>query len=207
MSEHESALSSHRHSESVPAPSYHPAINHWMTHERQHGTRPTLVLGGNGKTGRRVVERLTARGLPARREQQRGTDRNSEPRVARSDTRRRRWAPLSAPEQARANSGSGLSLLVPCDSASDAEADGCSSPRRAGAANGRVPRAAARRAHEARAGGAHRVRVVGWISRRPSVARRVWAASARVRRAARGSGAGGRVVRAGSWGRAWRGRV
>jgi uncharacterized protein YbjT (DUF2867 family) len=29
-----------------------------------HGT--TLVLGGNGKTGRRVVERLRARGLPAR---------------------------------------------------------------------------------------------------------------------------------------------
>ncbi len=29
-------------------------------------TRPTLVLGGTGKTGRRVVERLTARGLPVR---------------------------------------------------------------------------------------------------------------------------------------------
>jgi uncharacterized protein YbjT (DUF2867 family) len=28
--------------------------------------RPTLVLGGNGKTGRRVVERLAARGLPVR---------------------------------------------------------------------------------------------------------------------------------------------
>jgi uncharacterized protein YbjT (DUF2867 family) len=28
--------------------------------------KPTLVLGGTGKTGRRVVERLTARGLPAR---------------------------------------------------------------------------------------------------------------------------------------------
>ena len=27
---------------------------------------PTLVLGGTGKTGRRVVERLTARGLPVR---------------------------------------------------------------------------------------------------------------------------------------------
>ena len=26
--------------------------------------KPTLVLGGTGKTGRRVVERLTARGLP-----------------------------------------------------------------------------------------------------------------------------------------------
>ena len=29
-------------------------------------TRPTLVLGGTGKTGRRVAERLAARGLPAR---------------------------------------------------------------------------------------------------------------------------------------------
>jgi uncharacterized protein YbjT (DUF2867 family) len=28
--------------------------------------RPTLVLGGTGKTGRRVVQRLTARGLPVR---------------------------------------------------------------------------------------------------------------------------------------------
>ena len=28
--------------------------------------KPTLVLGGTGKTGRRVVERLTARGLPVR---------------------------------------------------------------------------------------------------------------------------------------------
>jgi uncharacterized protein YbjT (DUF2867 family) len=28
--------------------------------------RPTLVLGGTGKTGRRVVERLTGRGLPVR---------------------------------------------------------------------------------------------------------------------------------------------
>jgi uncharacterized protein YbjT (DUF2867 family) len=31
-----------------------------------NNTRPTLVLGGTGKTGRRVVERLTARGLPVR---------------------------------------------------------------------------------------------------------------------------------------------
>jgi uncharacterized protein YbjT (DUF2867 family) len=31
-----------------------------------HGPKPTLVLGGTGKTGRRVVERLTARGLPVR---------------------------------------------------------------------------------------------------------------------------------------------
>jgi uncharacterized protein YbjT (DUF2867 family) len=29
-------------------------------------TRPTLVLGGTGKTGRRVVQRLDARGLPVR---------------------------------------------------------------------------------------------------------------------------------------------
>src|SRR5262245_35533584 len=29
-------------------------------------TKPTLVLGGTGKTGRRVVERLTARGIPTR---------------------------------------------------------------------------------------------------------------------------------------------
>ncbi len=28
--------------------------------------KPTLVLGGTGKTGRRVVERLMARGLPVR---------------------------------------------------------------------------------------------------------------------------------------------
>jgi uncharacterized protein YbjT (DUF2867 family) len=28
--------------------------------------RPMVVLGGTGKTGRRVVERLTARGLPLR---------------------------------------------------------------------------------------------------------------------------------------------
>ena len=28
--------------------------------------KPTLVLGGTGKTGRRVVERLRERGLPVR---------------------------------------------------------------------------------------------------------------------------------------------
>jgi uncharacterized protein YbjT (DUF2867 family) len=28
--------------------------------------KTTLVLGGTGKTGRRVAERLTARGLPVR---------------------------------------------------------------------------------------------------------------------------------------------
>jgi uncharacterized protein YbjT (DUF2867 family) len=34
--------------------------------EISHDERPTLVLGGTGKTGRRVVERLEARGLPVR---------------------------------------------------------------------------------------------------------------------------------------------
>jgi uncharacterized protein YbjT (DUF2867 family) len=34
--------------------------------ENTHNERPTLVLGGRGKTGRRVVQRLTARGLPVR---------------------------------------------------------------------------------------------------------------------------------------------
>ena len=29
-------------------------------------TRPTLVLGATGKTGRRVAERLTALGVPVR---------------------------------------------------------------------------------------------------------------------------------------------
>ena len=36
-----------------------------MTEISDH-ERPTLVLGGTGKTGRRVVERLSARGLPVR---------------------------------------------------------------------------------------------------------------------------------------------
>ena len=31
-----------------------------------HASKPTLVLGGTGKTGRRVAERLAARGLPVR---------------------------------------------------------------------------------------------------------------------------------------------
>src|SRR5262245_23507831 len=35
-----------------------------MTHDPF--ARPTLVLGGTGKTGRRVVDRLTARGVPTR---------------------------------------------------------------------------------------------------------------------------------------------
>jgi uncharacterized protein YbjT (DUF2867 family) len=34
--------------------------------KKTHNERPTLVLGGRGKTGRRVVQRLTARGLPVR---------------------------------------------------------------------------------------------------------------------------------------------
>ncbi|MFD7618644.1 NmrA family NAD(P)-binding protein [Streptomyces sp. NPDC059802] len=33
---------------------------------QQNGTRTTLVIGGTGKTGRRVAERLTAQGLPVR---------------------------------------------------------------------------------------------------------------------------------------------
>ncbi len=39
-----------------------------MSSEREstQDKKPTLVLGGTGKTGRRVVERLTARGLPVR---------------------------------------------------------------------------------------------------------------------------------------------
>jgi uncharacterized protein YbjT (DUF2867 family) len=36
-----------------------------MTEQPQH-PKPTLVLGGTGKTGRRVAERLEARGLPVR---------------------------------------------------------------------------------------------------------------------------------------------
>jgi uncharacterized protein YbjT (DUF2867 family) len=34
--------------------------------DNAHQDKPTLVLGGTGKTGRRVVERLTARGIPTR---------------------------------------------------------------------------------------------------------------------------------------------
>ena len=34
--------------------------------ENTQAKKPILVLGGRGKTGRRVVERLTARGLPVR---------------------------------------------------------------------------------------------------------------------------------------------
>jgi uncharacterized protein YbjT (DUF2867 family) len=35
-----------------------------MTENLQN--KPTLVLGGTGQTGRRIVDRLTARGLPVR---------------------------------------------------------------------------------------------------------------------------------------------
>jgi uncharacterized protein YbjT (DUF2867 family) len=34
--------------------------------DHTHDTKPIVVIGGTGKTGRRVVERLTARGIPTR---------------------------------------------------------------------------------------------------------------------------------------------
>lgn len=37
-----------------------------MSENKDGNTGVTLVLGGTGKTGRRVVERLKARGLPVR---------------------------------------------------------------------------------------------------------------------------------------------
>jgi len=49
--------------------------------------RPTLVLGGTGKTGRRVVERLAARGLPIRI-----GSRSGEPRFDWED--RSTWGPV-----------------------------------------------------------------------------------------------------------------
>ncbi|MCP9487014.1 MAG: hypothetical protein MSC30_14265, partial [Gaiellaceae bacterium MAG52_C11] len=49
--------------------------------------RPALVLGGTGKTGRRVVERLTARGLPVR-----VSSRSGEPRFDWED--RSTWEPV-----------------------------------------------------------------------------------------------------------------
>jgi uncharacterized protein YbjT (DUF2867 family) len=49
--------------------------------------RPTLVLGGTGKTGRRVVQRLRARGLPVRI-----GSRSGEPRFDWED--RSTWAPI-----------------------------------------------------------------------------------------------------------------
>jgi hypothetical protein len=36
------------------------------TIDNGHDSRPTLVLGATGKTGRRVVQRLTERGRPVR---------------------------------------------------------------------------------------------------------------------------------------------
>jgi uncharacterized protein YbjT (DUF2867 family) len=50
-------------------------------------TRQTLVLGGTGKTGRRVVERLAARGVPTR-----VGSRSGEPRFDWED--RSTWAPV-----------------------------------------------------------------------------------------------------------------
>jgi uncharacterized protein YbjT (DUF2867 family) len=49
--------------------------------------KPTLVLGGTGKTGRRVVERLAARGIPTR-----VGSRSGEPRFDWED--RSTWAPV-----------------------------------------------------------------------------------------------------------------
>ena len=49
-------------------------------------TKPTLVLGGTGKTGRRVVERLAARGIPVR-----VGSRSGEPRFDWDD--QATWAP------------------------------------------------------------------------------------------------------------------
>ena len=40
-------------------------MNRQMT-ENTRNNKMTLVLGGTGKTGRRVAERLTARGVPTR---------------------------------------------------------------------------------------------------------------------------------------------
>ena len=54
--------------------------------EISHDERPTLVLGGTGKTGRRVVERLEARGLPVR-----VGSRSANPRFDWED--RSTWAP------------------------------------------------------------------------------------------------------------------
>lgn len=46
-----------------------------MTKDIESSTETTLVLGGTGKTGRRVVERLEARGLPVRIGSRSGTPR------------------------------------------------------------------------------------------------------------------------------------
>src|SRR5215207_6583495 len=57
-----------------------------MDTENAQETKTTLVLGGTGKTGRRVVERLTARGIPVR-----GGSRSGEPPFDWED--RISWAP------------------------------------------------------------------------------------------------------------------
>jgi|SRR5215208_3412076 uncharacterized protein YbjT (DUF2867 family) len=57
-----------------------------MDTENAQETKTTLVLGGTGKTGRRVVERLTARGIPVR-----GGSRSGEPPFDWED--RITWAP------------------------------------------------------------------------------------------------------------------
>src|SRR5262249_27554440 len=65
--EHGSALSGHRQSESIPPTSQgprNPATGGPMNNNSEQ--QATLVLGGTGKTGRRVVERLRARGPPVR---------------------------------------------------------------------------------------------------------------------------------------------
>jgi uncharacterized protein YbjT (DUF2867 family) len=54
--------------------------------EQTQETKPTLVLGGTGKTGRRVAERLATRGLPVRI-----GSRSGEPRFDWDD--RSTWAP------------------------------------------------------------------------------------------------------------------
>ena len=43
-----------------------------MTNDARDNQKPVLVLGGTGKTGRRVVERLTAEGIPTRVGSRRG---------------------------------------------------------------------------------------------------------------------------------------
>jgi uncharacterized protein YbjT (DUF2867 family) len=57
------------------------------TKEHPMTPKPTLVLGGTGKTGRRVAERLAARGVPTR-----VGSRSSEPRFDWED--RSTWAPV-----------------------------------------------------------------------------------------------------------------
>lgn len=51
-------------------------------------TKPILILGGTGKTGRRLAERLTARGIPVRIGSRSGTP--STERLLRLRNRNRR---------------------------------------------------------------------------------------------------------------------